>query len=241
MSERTSKPPLAYKHLTPVYDSVNAIMGFGPSLLRRVVTLVDPKEDERLLDLACGTGTLLNEVLAFQPGARVAGLDPDGPALAIARSKNVAAGMGLSLIQGVGQRLPFADASLDVVISTMAFHHMPTLTKRQTVAEVYRALKGGGRFVLADFGRPSNLLAALLLHLGSLFDGRENMRANLRGEIPWMLDECGFLVAEAAPPYRGVRFLRAGKRKSAGARRSSLSRADEQERPACCGPILTSP
>jgi ubiquinone/menaquinone biosynthesis C-methylase UbiE len=235
------KPPLAYGPLTPLYDAVNDALGFGRSLLRRVVALVDPKEGERLLDLACGTGTLLDELVSFQPRLFAAGLEPDGQALAVARRKVLAAGGEVRLVQGVGQRLPFADASLDVVTSTMAFHHMSTLTKRQTVAEVHRVLRVGGRFVLVDFGRPSGLLAAVLLNVGSLFDGRENMRANLRGEIPWLLNEGGFMVREVAPPSRGVRFLLAAKRgQSTGVRAYNTPPAGKQERPACCGAILTS-
>lgn len=241
-SRQKTIPPLAYGLLTPLYDSANNAMGFGRALLRRVAVLVDPKKDERLLDIACGTGTLLRELLALRPGLQAVGLEPDLQALAIARAKVAAFGNQVALVHGVGQRLPFADATMDVVTCTMAFHHMPTPVKRLTVAEAHRVLKEGGRFVLVDFGRPGNMAAAILLNLGSLFDGRENMRANLRGEILWMLSECGFSVSEAAPPFRGVRFLRATKLRSrARARPLDTSSPDAPERPACCGPILTSP
>jgi hypothetical protein len=47
----------------------------------------------------------------------------------------------------------------------------------------------------------------VLLTLGSLFDGRDNMRANLAGELPKMLTGAGFDVTEIGRPHRGVRHL----------------------------------
>jgi len=60
---------------------------------------------------------------------------------------------------------------------------------------------------LVDFGAPPTRAARVLLTIGSLFDGRDNMRANLAGELPDMLTAAGFEVAEVGRPHRGVRHL----------------------------------
>jgi ubiquinone/menaquinone biosynthesis C-methylase UbiE len=50
---------------------------------------------------------------------------------------------------GVAEKLPFADASFDLVFSTMTFHHWPDQVG--AASEVGRVLAPGGRWVLADF------------------------------------------------------------------------------------------
>jgi hypothetical protein len=47
----------------------------------------------------------------------------------------------------------------------------------------------------------------VLLTIGSLFDGRDRMRANLAGELPEMVTAAGFEVTEISRPHRGVRHL----------------------------------
>ena len=47
----------------------------------------------------------------------------------------------------------------------------------------------------------------MLLTIGSLFDGRDNMRAKLAGELPDLLTAAYFEVAKASRPHRGVRYL----------------------------------
>jgi hypothetical protein len=67
-----------------------------------------------------------------------------------------------------------------LVISTLIFHHLPDPVKVSALREVRRALAPHGRFLLVDFGAPPTRAAAgVLLAIGCLFDGRDNMRANL--------------------------------------------------------------
>ena len=49
------------------------------------------------------------------------------------------------------ERLPFPDATFDVVLSTLMMHHVPAPLKRQGLAEIVRVLRPGGRLVIADF------------------------------------------------------------------------------------------
>ena len=75
------------------------------------------------------------------------------------------------------------------------------------LAEVRRTLVPHGRFLLVDFGAPPTRVAQVLLTIGGLFDGRDNMRANLAGELPAMLASAGFDADEISRPHRGVRHL----------------------------------
>lgn len=46
--------------------------------------------------------------------------------------------------------IPYADASFDAVISTYAYHHVPHRLRADSVREMVRVLKPGGRWVLGD-------------------------------------------------------------------------------------------
>lgn len=199
------RPGLANHLLTPAYDAVTELFGFGRRFKRTIAARIDIGPGERLLDLGCGTGTLLAAIAARQPTARLTGIDPDPRMLAVARRRLPAA---VQLQRGFAQELPFPDSSIDVVVSTLVFHHLTDPAKRTALAELSRALTPGGRLHLVDFGAPSGRLGTALLRLGSVFASDVNMRANMSNQVPGMLAAAGFDVQELTPAYRGVRHLR---------------------------------
>lgn len=212
--DRRSRPPftpgLALHALTPLYDRAVDLLGFGHGFIARVAQVITLQDGETFLDVGCGTGSLLAELAPDHPRSVLIGIDADQTMLVRARGK-LAPHARLRLARAYAQTLPFPGAAFDVVASTLIFHHLPTEVKRQAIAEIYRVLKPGGRFLLADFGRPQTLIQRILLRTGSLFDGIGNMRVNLAGALPSMLERAEFRVAEAAPRYRAVQFLLATK------------------------------
>jgi SAM-dependent methyltransferase len=140
--------------------------------------------------------------------------------------------LAAELVAGYAQDLPFPNEAFDLVVSTLTFHHLPGPVKVAALREVRRVLAPHGRFLLVDFGMPDTRIAQVLLRIGSLFDGRENMRANLAGELPVMLAAAGFAVHEVSHPHRGVRHLLA---RPQHAPRSDRSPARTSVRP--CGNI----
>jgi ubiquinone/menaquinone biosynthesis C-methylase UbiE len=200
-------PALAYSVLTPVYDLALEVLGFGKSFKAAVAELTEVEPGEAVLDLGCGTGTLLQELVARQPEGRFTGIDPDPQVLAIARRRLQSSTPTVEFVEGYAHDLPFPDKAFELVISTLIFHHLSDPVKRAALAEVRRVLARHGRFLLVDFGAPSTRAARVLLTIGSLLDGRDNMRANLAGELPYMLAAAGFEVAEVSRPHRGVRHL----------------------------------
>ena len=204
---RSFKPALAFRILTPLYDTVLDLLGLGRSFHQEVARLAQVQPGEVVLDLGCGTGTLLETLLTQRPEARYVGVDPDAQVLGIASRKLRRHASVVRLLTGYGDNLPVADRAFDIVVSTLTFHHLTDLAKRATLTEVHRVLRPTGRFLLIDFGRPTSRAAKVLLTVGSLFDGRANMRANLAGELPTLLHQAGFAVAELRPPRRGVHYL----------------------------------
>lgn len=224
-SGRAFTPALAYSVLTPVYDVALEVVGFGRSFKDSVAELADVTPDEAVLDLGCGTGTLLQALVARQPDARFTGVDPDPRVLAIARRRLQRSARPVELVEGYAEELPFTDQTFDLVVSTLIFHHLPDPVKVAALGEVRRVLGRQGRFLLVDFGRPATRVARVLLTIGSVFDGRENVRANLAGELPAMLTTAGFEVDEVGRPYRGLRRLLARPRHASTSRSASTARS----------------
>jgi ubiquinone/menaquinone biosynthesis C-methylase UbiE len=122
----------------------------------------------RVLDVGCGTGALLRRLAARLPGADLAGVDPAPRMLGEARKRLG----GVRLEQAPAERLPFADASFDLVVSAMSFDHWAD--QELGLAECARVLDPGGGLVLADLfaswllpsRRRPRRTAALLKHVG---------------------------------------------------------------------------
>jgi ubiquinone/menaquinone biosynthesis C-methylase UbiE len=104
-----------------------------------------------VLDVGCGTGALLRRLAARLPDAELAGVDPAPRMLAESRKRLD----GVRLERAAAERLPFADASFDLVVSAMSFDHWAE--QKLGLAECARVLRPGGSLVLAD------LFAAWLL------------------------------------------------------------------------------
>ncbi len=94
--------------------------------------------DAAVLDLGCGYGEFINNIVAREKLAM--DLNPDAP-------KHLAPGVKF-LEQDCSARWPLADDSLDVVFTSNFFEHLPDkgcLTR--TLAQAFRCLKPGGRLV----------------------------------------------------------------------------------------------
>ena len=99
----------------------------------------------RVLEIGPGTG--LN--LAYYPaGITWVGVEPNPHLHAHIRRHAARAGITASVVDGVAGRLPAADASVDVVVSTLVLCSVPDV--EQALAEVRRVLKPGGRFVFIE-------------------------------------------------------------------------------------------
>ncbi len=122
-------------------------------------------------------------------------------------SRRLPGGPPVRLLRASAQQLPLPDRCVDVVVSTLVFHHLPDPAKDAAVGELRRVLTVRGRFLLVDFGPPRDAWTGALLRAGSLFDGRANMRSQLAGELPDLLARNGFSVRPARPPGRAVHHL----------------------------------
>jgi ubiquinone/menaquinone biosynthesis C-methylase UbiE len=200
-SKRSFKPALNFDRLTPLFDPVVAVTTRERTFKRRVIERACLVEGERVLDLACGTGTLALAAIETTPGLHVVGADADPAILRRARAKAAAA--GIQFDEAFSTELPYEDGAFDVVLSTLFFHHLEDDDKLDTAAEALRVLRSGGRLVVGDMGRPQDPLMRLaVLGTVQLVDGPATTRANVAGRLPGILTEAGFQAVEVTDRLR---------------------------------------
>jgi ubiquinone/menaquinone biosynthesis C-methylase UbiE len=143
-----------------------------------------------VLDIGCGSGRLLRKVHDSWPEAQLSGVDPAQGMLSVARQLTPEARFSM----GSAEALPLEDASVDLALSTISFHHWQD--QAAGLREVARVLRPGGSFLLADFTLPT-WLAWLLPR--ARFHSAAQMRA--------LFEQAGLDVqAQPAPVSRYVRI-----------------------------------
>ncbi len=185
-------PALRFDLLTAIYDPVVRITTREGAFKRALLEQARIKDGERVLDLGSGTGTLAIRAKRENPGAEIFGVDGDPKILAIAERKARRAGVKVSFDRALATSLPHADGSFDKVLSSLFFHHLSRSDKIGAMREACRVLQPGGEIHVADWGRPANALMRTLFFSIQLLDGVDNTRANVRGELPALLEQAGF-------------------------------------------------
>ena len=193
-------PALSYRWLTPLYDPVVAWATRERTFKSALLQQANLQPGGRVLDLACGTGTLTIAAQQAQPGAEIRGLDGDAAILARARAKARSAGAGLHFDEAMSDRMPYADASFDVMLSSLFFHHLGRDAKPATLREVHRVLKPGGWLHAAHWGKAANPLMRAAFILVQLLDGFETTDDNVAGRLPAFMVDGG--IVEAAETRR---------------------------------------
>jgi len=148
-----------YDHLSATWWDEEEALGilrtwFNPvrfSYFQRILTGVSQLDPHglTLLDVGCGGGLLSEEFARL--GCQVAGLDPSEASLAIAREHARQEGLKIAYQAGVGEQLPFADASFDIVICCDVLEHVNDLER--VLKEIARVLKPGGYFFYDTINR----------------------------------------------------------------------------------------
>ena len=134
------------------------------------------KEGMLVLDVACGTGTLLD--LYQQTGCRVFGIDASAAMLEVARGK---LDRDADLRLGDATRMPYADGRFDLVTIVLALHEMPAADRSAVLNEVKRVMKEDGRLLLIDshpgpIRFPEGWLAKTVITFFEVIAGGEHLR-----------------------------------------------------------------
>lgn len=187
-SRRTYLPAAGRDRFLPLYDLMTRLMG-ADQARKALLDRAQIRSGHRVLDVGCGTGSLLIQLKRLYPETEVVGLDPDPKALARAGRKAAHAAVSIQLDQGFGDELPYPEASFDRVLSSLMFHHLPTDEKGKTVRAVRRVLKPGGEFHMLDFEGPENGAPGFL---GRLIHSSDRLKDNSESRVLSLMTEAGF-------------------------------------------------
>jgi ubiquinone/menaquinone biosynthesis C-methylase UbiE len=115
----------------------------------------------RLLDVGCGTGTLITLLAKWPEAEQLVGLDYSPAMLGFLSGKIADSPYGAKMhaVQADSERLPFADASFDLITCCNSFHHYPH--QAAVVRGFRRVLRPGGRLILID-GFRDNVIGWLI-------------------------------------------------------------------------------
>lgn len=146
--------------IAPGYDLTNRVISLGLDVRwrRRTVRSLALASGSVVLDLACGTGDLCDELR--RQGLTPIGVDRSAGMLAAARRRAAAASPATvtltPLMRGDGLALPFRDGSLDGIVCGFALRNFAALPP--VLAECARVLRPGGRVALLEVDAPTQPL-----------------------------------------------------------------------------------
>jgi len=225
-----------FDRIAPTYDLLNRLLSLGIDRGWRVkVAQALPVEPPQLdiLDLATGTGDQVFAIIQALPGRirSITGTDPSMGMLALAEKKTPVHIPGVPQPQwkytppGV---LPFPDAAFDAITISFGIRNVPNPT--ETLREMHRVLRVGGRAVILEFSLPSHpLIRTLYLfyfrhvlpRIGGLLSGDRSAYEYLNRtveEFPYgpafeeLLHNSGFVNTSRIPLTFGIATIYKGEK-----------------------------
>ena len=151
-------------------------------------------QQSHVLDLGCGRGGLVE--LFWRDVKLAVGLDPDVPSLAEHRAQ------GMPVIRGRGEHLPFADESIDLIVSLWVLEHLEA--PEEVFVEARRVLRPQGHFAFLT----PNLRNPLLL-LNRLAKGLPRLQRRVVSRLYGRVDSDTFQVRYRANTEATIRTLAA--------------------------------
>lgn len=158
----TEKIQSLFDSIAPDYDRLNHLLSLGADKgwrRRAIKCIVDPSREQRILDIACGTGDFSIAIAKkAAESCKVTGIDLSEGMLKVMEGKVAKAGLAekISAEQGNAERLPYGDGEYDC--ATIAFGIRNFENRETALREILRVLKPGGRLVLLELSVPSGKL-----------------------------------------------------------------------------------
>jgi arsenite methyltransferase len=127
---------------------------------KRLIDSLELLGGETILDVGCGRGLLLNYAAKKLTTGKAIGLDlwqnqdqsGNAPEVALSNAKLEGVADRVEIMSGDMRQIPLPNASVDVVISSIAIHNIQDRSGREkAISEIHRVLRSGGKVLLLDF------------------------------------------------------------------------------------------
>lgn len=170
----------------------------GPSLglwrAAEIAVLREAHYDHPILDLGCGDGLVISQVLPYVE----IGLDPDRQAIEQAAQRGIYGHFEITY----AQKMHLADESISTIVSNSVLEHIPALDA--VLEEVARVLRPGGRLIFTTPTEAFSTWLSLPLHIYVSWRNRQLCHLNLWSVEDWIshLERVELEVQEVHPYLR---------------------------------------
>lgn len=135
----------------------------------------------RILDICCGTGSVILAFAGRFPQATAVGLDFSPGMLRKAREKN--SGGRVVFVEADAAELPFVDGSFDAVTCSHALYELKGSVRQRALREMQRVVHPDGLVLLMEHEVPRHPLVKLLFYIRMLSMGAKDAREFLKGGL----------------------------------------------------------
>ena len=162
-----------FDSIAPRYDFLNRLLSLRQDIYwrRTMITALDLPDNASVLDVACGTGDVLLEILSrMETRKLIIGADFAPEMLKLAKIKILEANPGpnVQLIAGNALHLPFSPNSFDAI--TIAFGIRNIMDRESALTSFFKCLKPGGKVAVLELATPANktLLSLYLFYFSKI-------------------------------------------------------------------------
>jgi demethylmenaquinone methyltransferase/2-methoxy-6-polyprenyl-1,4-benzoquinol methylase len=215
----------------PSYDLINRLFTWrlDERWRKKAAGFCFENQPKKVMDLCTGTGDLaIRFAKMTENGAEIIGYDYSQPMLDIAAKKALKKGRHeILFIRGDAAEMPYPDGYFDSIGIAFAFRNLTykNSDSKKFLAEIYRVIKPGGRFVIVESSQPKNPVwrfffriytKTMVFYIGSWISGNKTAYRYLANsvtdyfkpeEVTALLKSSGFSEVRHFPQMGGVAAL----------------------------------